>query len=34
MDSGFYKGQIGAANAYGVAPSQVRQYGSQGWSLG
>jgi hypothetical protein len=33
MDSGFYKGQIGAANAYGVAPSQVRQYGSQGWSL-
>jgi hypothetical protein len=33
MDSGFYRGQIGAANAYGVAPSQVRQYGSQGWSL-
>lgn len=34
MESGFYKGQIGAANAYGVAPSQVKQYGSQGWSLG
>lgn len=33
MSSGFYRGQIGAANAYGVAPSQVRQYGNQGWSL-
>ena len=34
MESGFYRGQIGAANAYGVPPSQVKQYGSQGWSLG
>jgi hypothetical protein len=33
MKSGFYRGQIGAANAYGVAPYQVKQYGSQGWSL-
>jgi hypothetical protein len=33
MESGFYKGQIGAANAYGVAPSSVKKYGSKGWSL-
>lgn len=33
MESGFYKGQIGAANAYGVPPSGVKKYGSKGWSL-
>ena len=33
MESGFYKGQIGAANAYGVPPSSVKKYGSKGWSL-
>jgi hypothetical protein len=33
-DSGFYKGQLGAASAYQTAPQNVKYYKGQGWSLG
>ena len=34
MDSGFYKGQLGASSAYQTAPQNVKYYKGQGWSLG